>query len=187
MTDSSQSPVAGLRELVAAVSKEARQEFRGLRIKPDDVWGLPSRNVLLLLMYILMRERRATDWGTGRRPELHEIEPRQIQLHHIFPFDYMNKNKDLMKWYLDQGYSPADYRADVNDIANLTFLSQAKNVEIKENPPAQYLANETTPAMRKAHFIPEDRGLWKSEHFVKFLQERRRLLSKAMSKLLRQL
>ncbi len=187
LTDTSQKPLDALGDLVDSVEKEARQEYRGLKIKRDDVSGLPSRNVLVLLMYILMRQQRATDWGSGRRPRLDEIEPKVIQLHHIFPFDYMTKNRKMLKWYLDNGRSAADYRYDVNDIANLTFLSQAKNAEISETPPAQYLPNETTREMRRVHFIPEDPRLWKSENFVKFLEARRVLLAQAMSRLLKQL
>jgi hypothetical protein len=99
----------------------------------------------------------------------------------------MNNNKVALKWYLDNGYSPAQFRNDVNDIANLTFLSQRENAEIYDTPPAQYLLNETTEEMRKAHFIPENKELWKTENFSDFLEERRRLLSQAMTRLLKRL
>jgi hypothetical protein len=134
-----------------------------------------------------MRQRRATDWGTGKRPGLDELEPREIQLHHIFPFDYMNKNKPLLESYLQNGKSPADFRSDINDIANLTFLSQGKNVDILDAPPSQYLLNETTKEMRKAHFIPENPQLWRTENFDEFLEQRRNLLAQAMTRLLKRL
>ncbi len=187
LTDSSRRPLQRLADLVDTVNKEARQEYRGLLIKPANLYGLPSQNVLVLLMYILMREGEATDWGTGKRPQLDEIDAREIQLHHIFPFDYMSKNKAILKRYLDDGYSAADFRDDVNCIANLTFLSRAKNIDISDTPPSQYLPNETIKEMRKAHFIPEDASLWKSENFDKFLERRGRLLSQAMSRLLQRL
>ena len=38
----------GLSELVDNVAREARQEYRGLKVKPDQVWGPPSKNVLIL-------------------------------------------------------------------------------------------------------------------------------------------
>jgi hypothetical protein len=41
--------------------------------------------------------------------------------------------------------------------------------------------------MRRAHFIPEEQRLWKSENFVQFLDARKELLSQAMSKLLKKL
>ncbi|PYV16321.1 MAG: hypothetical protein DMG21_12125 [Acidobacteria bacterium] len=180
------SPRQGLSELVTSVEREARQYYRGLKIRSDHVWGPPSRNVFVLLMYILMRSRDAADWGHDGKP-LAEIEPKQMQLHHIFPFDFMMKHKAVRKIYLDEGRSPADFRADVNDIANLTFLSQRKNVQIGDTPPWQYLPNETTKQSRRAHFIPEDPALWKPERFSKFLHERSSLMAKAMTTFLKRL
>jgi hypothetical protein len=187
LTDSTSTPRQGLENLVDSVKREAKQYYRGLKVRPDQVCGLPSKNVLVLLMYVLMRQRRATDWGTGKRPGLDELEPREIQLHHIFPFDYMNKNKPLLESYLQNGKSPADFRSDINDIANLTFLSQGKNVDILDAPPSQYLLNETTKEMRKAHFIPENPQLWRTENFDEFLEQRRNLLAQAMTRLLKRL
>jgi hypothetical protein len=151
------------------------------------VSGVSSKNVLVLLMYILMRQQNATDWGTGKQPGLDEIEPSNIQLHHICPFDYMTKNKAALKQYLDRGLTPSAFRSDINDIANLTFLSQARNSSIRENPPSSYLKSDTTKVVRRAHFIPENETLWKTENFSKFLVERRLLLAQGMTRLLKQL
>lgn len=187
LADPSVTPRQGLDELVDGISREARQYYRGLKIKPDDVYGAPSKNVLVLLMYILMRQRDASDWGSGPVLDLAELEPKGTQLHHIFPFNFMIKNKPIMKQFLDDGYTPSEYRGEVNDIANLTFIGQAKNASIGDTPPWQYLPNETTREMRRAHFIPQDPDLWKPENFADFLAERRKLLSKAMTSLLRRL
>jgi hypothetical protein len=138
-------------------------------------------------MYVLMRERGATDWGSQRPVRLNEIDPSMMQLHHIFPFDYMVKNKYMLDRFLDDGYTPADYRAHINDIANLTFLSQTKNGSIGDSPPAQYLALETTKEMRRAHFIPESKELWKTERFADFLEERSRMIAEAITKLLKRI
>lgn len=186
MTDPALTARQGLDELVTSVDREARQYFRGLKIQPGQVRGVSAKNVLVLLMYILMRKREARDWGhTGK--QLLEIDPKDMQLHHIFPFNFMIKHKPALKVYTDNGQSPAEFRVDVNDVANLTFLSQAKNVEIGDTPPWQYLPNETTKETRKAHFIPEDSDLWKPERFSDFLANRRRLVAKAMTSLLKKL
>jgi hypothetical protein len=187
LTDTDNTPKQGMAELVDAVRKEAKREYRGLRVKADDVYGVGSKNVLVLLMYILMRETQATDWGSGKRIQLADIESRDLQLHHIFPFDYMQKNRDIHRWYEKQGYAQSYFRSEVNDIANLTFLSRTKNIDIKETPPSVYLPIETTKAMRKAHFIPERPDLWKTENFAKFLEARRELLAVAMTRLLKRL
>jgi hypothetical protein len=187
MTDPALTVRQGLDELVTSVDHEARQGFRGLKIRPDHVSGVPSKSVFVLLMYILIRKRQARDWGHAGSRLLDEIDPKDMQLHHIFPFNFMVNNKPALKVYTDKGQSPADFRADVNDIANLTFLSQAKNGEIHDDPPWEYLPRQTTKETRKAHFVPEDPDLWKPERFSDFLEERRRLLAKAMTRLLKKL
>jgi hypothetical protein len=187
LAEPSVTPRQGLAELVNLLNREVRQYYRGLKIKQDDIIGLPMKNVLVLFMYILMRNRNATDWGSGRVKRLHEIVPNQTQLHHIYPFNYMVKNKTAYKAFEDEGYTEAKYRTVINDIANMTFLSQSKNVEIGDKPPWQYLPNDTTKEMRKAHFIPENPHLWKPENYMGFLKERRRLLAKAMNGLLKYL
>jgi len=187
LAESTVTPRRGLEELVESVDHEARQYYRGLKIGPNHVWGLPARNVRVLLMYILMRRRGGTDWGSGKVKRLDEIEPRDMQLHHIFPFNFMITNKAAYQPFADDGWSPAEFRADVNDIANLTFLSQAKNAKIGDAPPWEYLPNETTREMRKSHFIPENADLWKPEKFSDFLQARRELFAKGMTGLLKSL
>lgn len=177
-------PRIGLNEIVDNVNRETRREYRGLKIKPESVRGIPSKNVLILLMYILMRKNKATDWGNDGLL-LNEIEPEDTQLHHIFPFDLMIKDKGARKRYEDEGYSWTDYRAEVNDIANITFISKTKNESLGKTPPIQYLLSETTREMRQAHFIPEDRELWKTENYIDFLEKRRELISQAMTKFLK--
>lgn len=76
------------------------------------------------------------------------------------------------------------YREQVNDIANLTFLSQSKNASIGKSPPWEYLTSETTAAIRRAHFIPENRDLWRLENFGKFMDARRRLLAAEINRLM---
>jgi hypothetical protein len=177
----------GLSELVDDAAHEARWKYRRLKIKANQVKGLPSKNVLLLMMYVLMRRREATDWGRGAVKSLDEIEPEKIQLHHIFPFNFMIKNRPALKSYEEQGRTYAELREDVNDITNLTFLSQGKNGDIGDTPPLMYLPNETSREMRRSHFIPEGPDLWKPENFADFLKERQKLLAKAINGLLNSL
>lgn len=178
-------PRVGLAELVENVERESRQHYPGLKIKPDNISGIPSKNVLILLMYILMRRNKATDWGKNTDMSLAEIEPEKTQLHHIFPFDLLIKDKKAWSRYEKNGYTLAEYRAEINDIANITFISSEINESLSNMPPSQYLADVTTREVRKAHFIPEDKELWKTENYFDFLKERRTLIAKAISRFLR--
>ncbi len=180
-------PKEGLHELLTYAVSEAKKDYRGLRIKPINVAGVPSKNVMLLLMYIVMRKRDATDFGlTGAEP-LPQIPDSKLQVHHIFPYDFMMKDQRALRYQIERGLSLREYRDQVNDVANLTFLSQERNVEIGNVSPWQYLPNETTREIRRAHFIPKDKALWTPENFDNFLEERRRMLSKAMNSLLQSL
>jgi len=185
LTEPDTTPRQGLESLADSVEREARQYYRGLKVKPDDIWGVPSKNVILLMMYIVMRQQGATDFGLDSPRCLSEIHSGETQLHHIFPFNFMMADKDAKR--LAESYKPSEFRSEVNDIANLTFVSQARNAAIGDIPPWQYLETETTKATRKAHFIPEDRELWRTENFREFLAERRKLLAQAMNALLKSL
>jgi hypothetical protein len=187
LSEPSTPPKQGLHELLEVAIKEAKQEFRGLKISARDVAGIPSKNVMLLLMYIVMRNKDARDFGPPDASSLSQIPTSELQLHHIFPFDFMMKDAKAILYMGNRGMTMREYRDEVNDVANITFLSQEKNIQIKNVSPWQYLANETTPSLRKAHFIPEDRELWKPENFDKFLDRRRRMVAEAINSLMRKL
>lgn len=180
-------PTDGLRELLRVATGEAKQEYRGLKISHKQVNGVPSKNVILLLMYIIMRKKGAIDFGLSEKLALDLIPSDRLQFHHIFPFDFMMKDVKAQQYLEKRGLSAWEFRDEVNDVANITFLSQKKNVDIGNVSPWQYLNNETNKEMRKAHFIPEDKELWKPENFDKFLDRRRRMLAKAMNSLLKSL
>jgi hypothetical protein len=185
LADPEVSPHEGLSELLESVNRNAKQFYRGLKVRPFDVRGLASKNVMILLMYILMRRREAGEWGPGNTRLFDEIDPGDLHLHHIFPFNFMVTSKEGLGRFAEDGRSPGEYRREVNDIANLTFLGKEKNISIGDQPPWVYLPLETTAAARKAHFIPESPSLWKPEQFPEFLNERRKLLARAMTQLLK--
>ena len=168
LTDQSDTPRANLEELAKGVTADAKQNYRGLRIRPSDVFVPSSKNAILLLMYILMRGKGATDWGEGRKTSLREIDPSNMQVHHIFPFNFMVGDKDAMADADRNQLKPNEYRAEINDIANMTFLAGATNSRIGDLPPWQYLPQETSKEMKEAHFIPENKSLMVSKSFRRF-------------------
>jgi hypothetical protein len=184
LTRDNTSPRRGLAELADSVAREAKEYYRGLKIKPDDVSGPPSKNVMLLMMYIVMRQQKATDFGLETPRQLDEIHSSVLQLHHIFPLNFMMTDKSAIQFRDDHRYSNAEFREIVNDLANLTFISKDMNVPIRDSEPWEYLKNQTNKAIRRAHFIPENPALWRPERFDEFLNERRRLLSTAMNALI---
>lgn len=176
----------GFKDLVTAATTEAKQEYRGLKIKSDHVGGPSSKNVFVMLMYIVTRKAGATDFGNDAK-DLDQIPSEELQLHHIFPFDFMMKDSKAIEFRTAEGLSLSDYRRLINDVANLTFVSQTINSSIGNAAPWEYLRNETNSAIRKAHFIPEDQNLWKPENYRGFLEARSRLLARAMNSLIKSL
>jgi hypothetical protein len=185
LTDQNDTPRQNLEDLAKAVVGDARQSYRGLKIQRSDVSGPPAKNVILLLMYILMRQRQATDWGEGRATSLREIELSEMQIHHIFPFNFMVNDKAALDYADRKELKPSQYRREINDIANMTFLSKLTNVRIGDLPPWQYLQQETSKELRWAHFIPEDQQLWHPSRFGDFLEARRDLIAKSATQLLK--
>jgi hypothetical protein len=174
-----------LRDMVTTMTLEAKQEYPRLKIKPERVCGSPAKNPLVLLMYILMRQSGASDFHDGKIT-LDKISPKETHLHHIFPWDFMMKDKRALKMRELNEYSPAEYRAIVNDIANLTFLRHSTNGSIGKSEPADYLKD--IPAdIRKLHFIPDDPALWRPERYEDFLDARRLLIAKEINRLLKSL
>jgi len=97
----------------------------------------------------------------------------------------MLKDKDALEYADRNLLKPSQYRGEINDIANLTFLSLPTNVRIGDAPPWQYLPQETSKAVRRAHFIPENQALWYPSRFGDFLKARRQLIAKAATRLLK--
>ncbi len=82
--------------------------------------------------------------------------------------------------------SAALHHQDVNELANMAFLSKKPNIEIGMSTPSDYL--ETIPEERlRQQFIPMDRGLWSVDRFQDFLAARRDLLADGINEFLRSL
>jgi hypothetical protein len=71
----------------------------------------------------------------------------RLQIHHIFPKALLYKH----------GYS----RAEVNAIANFTFLTQETNLLVSDRDPADYLDEfiGKNPGAIESHWIPMDQDL----------------------------
>lgn len=175
----------GLSELIKQIESETRRDYRGLKVKPSDVCGVSSKNILLLLMYIAMRKKSATDFGLNSPKYLDEIPSANLQLHHIFPVNFMMESSQLKRLQQKFDMNDYEYRQTINDIANLTFTSKEKNASIGDLAPIQYLENETTKDIRRRHFIPANKDLWNPDNFFTFLDGRRVLIAESINRLIR--
>lgn len=95
---------------------------------------------------MMTRVHHAKDLNTGIELSDHTLgRLSSLQVHHIFP-------KNLL-------YRSGYQRAEVNAIANFTFLTQETNLKISNHDPAQYLEEFVTkqPGAVESHWIPVDR------------------------------
>ena len=139
-----------------------------LRLRPDDFIGWSQGARFYPLLYMLTRAWKARDWDTGVELSSYLLgNLNRLQLHHIFPKALLYKH----------GYA----RANVNALANFTFLTQETNLMISDRAPEQYLEEivRKQPGALESHWIPMDRNLWKIENYLGFLAARRELLAEA--------
>ena len=98
-----------------------------------------------------------------------------LELHHIFP--------------KAQLYAQGRTTAEVNALANLTFLTKETNLEILDKAPALYLPTYQAkqPGALESHWLPADPALWQLDNYQAFLAKRRELLAAAANEFLAQL
>ncbi|MBD2465970.1 DUF262 domain-containing protein [Oscillatoria sp. FACHB-1407] len=163
------SPDGNLENLIALL----RQNRGDLRIKPDDfkAWSMGSR--FYPLLYMLTRVHGAKDWEDDLPISQHLLGSlSSLEIHHIFPKSKLYRH----------GYS----RAEVNAIANFTFLTKDTNLKVSNRDPVEYFAayEAKHPGTIASHWIPMDPELWKYENYRDFLAARRELLAQAANSFL---
>ncbi|MDQ3606046.1 MAG: DUF262 domain-containing protein [Gemmatimonadota bacterium] len=147
---------------------QLRQNRGDLRVHAADFSGWSRGARFYPMLYMLTRVWRSRDWGNGVELKANLLgKLTRLQLHHIFP---------KARLY-EHGYG----RADVNALANFTFLTQGTNLEVTARDPAEYLPHFAAkhPGALESHWIPMDPELWKVENYPAFLAARRELLAGA--------
>ncbi len=98
----------------------------------------------------------------------------ELEAHHIFPKAYLKKQPSIREEQIDQ-------------LANIAFVTKKKNLKIGSKSPAEYLGElaDDNPENLRSQWIPEDRALWHSGAYLKFLEERSRLLADQANDFLR--
>lgn len=147
-----------------------------LEIRPEDFlnWSRGSR--FYPLLYIMTRVNNTLDWITGVELKQSLLgKNSSLELHHIFP-------KSLL---YDAGFE----RADVNTLANYTFLTKGTNINISNKNPNKYLSeiNNKYPKALESHWIPMNESYWDINSYSDFVGERRSLLAEAANEFLNSL
>jgi hypothetical protein len=151
---------------------DLRQAAGRLDVSPEDLDDAGVRSSFFLPMYLASRLQGAVDWFYNVKLSSTNLgTDHALELHHIFPRAVV---KDLYP------------KQDVNELANIAFLSKKPNIEIGAKTPGDYLATIPEERLRQ-QFIPLDRSLWEVERFQDFLAARRELLANGINNFLRSL
>lgn len=146
---------------------QLRQQRGSLQLAPEDFLGWSKGARFYPLLYMMIRVCQAKDWDSGLELSKHLLgKSSSLHLHHIFPKSQLYKH-------------PNNYtQAEVNALANFTFLTAETNQKVYNRLPEEYL-KEFAAEDIKSHWIPLDRELWRLENYREFLAERRKLLAAA--------
>lgn len=142
----------------------------GSRIEVTET-ALAGRTVAspyFFLSFLVAQDSGAKDWWFGTHIALGGDGGRKLQYHHVHP-----------QATLKAGYP----KAEINDLANLAFISAKANQKISKRSPELYF-KELGDGELASHHIPTDPALRTAETYHDFLRERRRLLSVAMTEFL---
>ena len=151
-------------------------QFGRLEITDLEVTAKTSSSGYFKAMFLAFKEDQAKDWATNLEISTkHSGAEDKLQFHHIFP-----------KAFLKDNYSHLTKR-QINDIANLAFISGTTNRKISSKPPMKYLPKIFTDQnydALKDQAIPTDLSFLGSEDYEKFIQKRRELIVKRLNQLL---
>ncbi|AVT32672.1 hypothetical protein C6361_28010 [Plantactinospora sp. BC1] len=139
-----------------------------LVVTPDALAGRSRESPYFFLSFLACQRNGAHDWwhGTAIAPGLDGAQ--KLEYHHIHPVATLR-----------DAYS----KADINDLANLAFISAKANKKISDKSPSAYFSSLGEAELR-AHLVPLDVRLRESSTYPEFLAARRNLLAAAMTDLL---
>lgn len=148
-----------------------KRQFGRLHIEPGDLAGRGVNSPLFALAYLALKHGGAKDWYSGLGLSLtHQGKLHFIQWHHVIP-------KSLLK--------AVPYETgEINEIANMAFITGQTNRRISNKDAAAYLADivERQGAQALAsQCVPLDPALWSTERYRDFLAERRHMLADRMN------
>ncbi|WP_433047552.1 GmrSD restriction endonuclease domain-containing protein [Dactylosporangium sp. CS-033363] len=136
-------------------------------ITAESLAGRSKESPYFFLSLLVAQRNKARDWWYATSIMPGESDDFQLQYHHVHPVATLDR--------YDKG--------EINDLANLAFISRKANLKISDRSPLDYFPDVEVAALR-AHYIPLDEDLRAATAFPRFLVERRRLLAEAMTDLL---
>lgn len=156
---------------IAALIEPVKRQFGRLTIEPGDLASRGANSPLFSLSYLALKDAGAKDWFSGLGLSLtHQGRLHFIQWHHIFPKALLKEN--------------AFETGEINEIANMAFITGQTNRKLGRKEPADYLPliiKEQGEAALTSQEVTTDPSLHKVENYRAFLEGRREALAKRMN------
>lgn len=136
-----------------------------LEVTDQSLLGKGAGSPYFLLSYLVAKRAGARDWFFGTQIGLDAEDAHAIEYHHVHP-----------QATIKDTYS----KSEINDLANLAFISSRANKRISARSPLAYFP-EVGDVELSRHYVPLDGALRSSASYPAFVTERRRLLADAMT------
>lgn len=155
-----------------------RELFRGLgiagtriEVTPQALAGRSVGSPYFFLSFLVAKEAGARDWWDSVGISAAAEDSQKLEYHHIHPQATLRNHPN--------GYA----KAEINDLANLAFISAKANRKISDRSPATYFPTLGSDELG-AHLVPAVERLRDASAYREFLAARRDLLSESMTELL---
>jgi len=156
---------------ISALLEPVQRQFGRLHIEANDLASRGANSPLFSLSYLALKDNGAKDWFSGLGLSLtHQGKMHFIQWHHIFP-------KSLLR---ERGFETGE----INEIANMAFITGQTNRRISNKAPAEYLSDIVSKQGKEtltAQFVPDNTELLQLDNYRQFLKLRREELAKCMN------
>jgi hypothetical protein len=161
---------------IAALMDPVKRQFGRLHVEPSDLQGRGVNSPLFSLAYLALKAAGAKDWYSGLGLSLtHQGKLHFIQWHHVIP-------KSLLK---DKAYETGE----INEIANMAFITGQTNRRISNKEATQYLEKviaDQGAAALESQCVPTHPALWSTDVYRDFLKMRREALAQRMNAFIRE-
>ncbi|MFD0851477.1 hypothetical protein ACFQ07_04565, partial [Actinomadura adrarensis] len=132
-----------------------------IEVTPQDLAGKTPGSAYFALSFLVAKNAGAMDWWFGTEISATAEGAQKLEYHHIHPQATLKKHPNK--------YS----KAEINDLANLAFISGRANRTISDRSPGVYFNDPDlpplTPEELAAHFVPLDGSLRDAAAFREFL------------------
>jgi hypothetical protein len=142
------------------------QQFGRLHFDAGELRGRTSQSPFFRALFVACKQQGAKDWSNGIEIAINNLgAEHKLQYHHIFPKAILKNTRS---------------RYEIDDIANLAFISSRTNQSLSTKSPADYMpivVSKYGPDVLRAQCIPTETALWDLRQYDMFLEERRKLIS----------